>query len=428
VSAVPTAGADRARLQRRTLRVLVVGQVLGGAGTGVGAAVSPLLAKELLGDDTFAGLAFAAFAFGAALAAVPLSKVMARLGRRAGIMRGYAVATAGAGLAVLSAETGAFALLLAGMLLFGAGSASNLLSRYAGADLADADHRARAISTVVWATTVGAVAGPNVLGPSGRLATAVELPALAGPYLVASVAFLLAALVIGVLLRPDPMQVAGLLDRPSVAVRQASVATVLAGVARHRGAAVGLATMAVAHGVMVSIMTMTPLHLRDHGDSLEVVGLVVSLHVAGMYAFAPVVGMLADRTGHLRVAHAAAGTLVGAGVLAAVAGHDHVLVALALVALGLAWSMATISGATLLTTATPPAERARVQGVADMTMGLMGGTGGTVAGLVVGTVGYASLSLVGAVVATGLLAAVVLWGAAVPPAVAAPEPAPEPVP
>lgn len=401
---------DREAVQRRTLRVLVAGQVLGGGAIGVGAATAALLARDILGSGTFAGLAFAAFSFGAAGAAVPMSRIMARHGRRRGLTAGYGVAAIGAVACVAAGELEIFALLLMGMLLFGAGNASNLLGRYAGADLAPPDRRARAIATVVWATTVGAVAGPNALGPAKRVADALGLPALAGPFVISVACFAGAALVIGLLLRPDPMAVAGLLDVAGAEPERRSTWQLLRGIAGRPDAVVGLATMTTAHAVMVSVMTMTPLHLRDQGDSLEVVGVVISLHIAGMYAFAPLVGAAADRLGHLRVAWGAAGTLAVATVLAATAGQRHLLIGAALVLLGVAWSMATISGSAILTAATPPAERARTQGVADMTMGVMGGIGGTVAGLVVGLLGYATLSLVGAAFAIGLLWLVAVRG------------------
>lgn len=404
---------ERAAMQRRTLRVLVAAQVLGGFAIGVGAAVSPLLAKEILdGDGTFAGLAFAALTFGAAVAAIPLSRLMARRGRRPGLVRGYAVATVGSALALVAADVESFPLLLAGMFLFGSGTSANLLARYAGADLAEPAHRGRAISTVVWATTIGAVAGPNALGPAGRLASAFELPRMAGPYVISLACFAAAAAVVSGALRPDPLVLAGGLD-PAAAggAPRRSILARLGTVLRDPSASVGLATMVVAHGVMVSVMTMTPLHLRDHGDSLELVGVVISLHIAGMYALAPVVGSVADRIGHVRVAHAAALTLVAAAGLAAAAGHTHALIAVALVLLGLGWSMATIAGATLLTTSVTAEERAETQGVADMSMGVAGGAGGTVSGIVVGTIGYAALSVVGAFVAAVLLGLLVVRAA-----------------
>lgn len=397
--------SDRVAIQRRTVRVLVAAQILGGAAIGVGAAVSPLLAKEILdGDGTFAGLAFAALTFGAAVAAIPLSRSMSRRGRRPGLVRGYGAAAVGAAVAVVAAEVESFPLLLLGMFMLGSGTAANLLARYAGADLAEPEHRARAISTVVWATTIGAVAGPNVLGPAGRLANTLGLPSMAGPYVVGVVCFAGAGAIVATALRPDPLVVAG----GTATVDSAppgSVLRRLAGIARSPTASIGLGAMVVAHGVMVSVMTMTPLHLRDHGDSLEVVGVVISLHIAGMYALAPVVGAMADRIGPLRMAYGAAITLGAAAALAAVAGHTHMLIALALFLLGLGWSMATIAGATLLTASAAPTERAETQGAADMAMGIAGGTGGTVSGIVVGGVGYATLSVVAAVISVGLLLA-----------------------
>jgi MFS family permease len=407
---------DPERLQQRTVRVLVATQVLGGAAIGVGAAVSPLLAKEILGgDDTFAGLAFAALTFGSALAAVPLSRLMSRRGRRPGLVRGYVTATTGAAAAVIAAEIESFPLLLVGMVLMGWGTAANLLARYAGADLAAPEHRARAISTVVWATTIGAVAGPNALAPAGRLAGWLGLQSLAGPYVVALVWFAAAAAVIELLLRPDPLVVAGGLETPEAPASRRSALAQLRLVLRDRSASSGLLAMVAATGVMVAVMTMTPLHLRDHGGSLEMVGLVMSVHVAGMFAFAPLVGSMADRRGALPTAHAATAMLVASCVLAAAPGHNHAVIGVALTLLGLGWSMATISGAALLIEAVPSEERARTQGVADMTMGIAGGAGGTVSGIVVGSVGYPILSLTGAVLAGAVLAALFMQRERHPP-------------
>jgi MFS family permease len=401
--------ADRERLQRRTVRVLVAGQALGGAAIGVGGAVSSLLAKQILhGDATFAGLAFAALTLGSALAAVPISRVMSRRGRRPGLVRGYVMAVMGAGAAVVAAEVESFPLLLAGMLLLGSGTAANLLARYAGTDLAAPEARARAIATVVWATTIGAVAGPNVLGPAGGLAAWLGLPRLSGPYVVGLVCFAGAATIVGILLRPDPLVIAGGLETEGARAARRSTLAQLGVVLRHRDAATGLITMVTAHAVMVSVMTMTPLHLRDHGDSLQIVGVVISLHIAGMYAFAPMVGAISDRWGHVQTAYAAAAMLASSTLLAAAPGHNHAVIGLALTLLGLGWSMATISGSALVSAAMPIEERARIQGVADMTTGVAGATGGTMSGIVVGTIGYTALSLSGAVLAGAALAVLVV--------------------
>jgi MFS family permease len=411
--APPDLGRDA--LQRRTLRVLVAGQILGGAAIGVGAAVSPLLAEEILGVDTYAGLAFSAFVLGAAIAAVPLSRLMARRGRRPGLSAGYGVAALGAAGVVLAAELASFALLLGALLAFGAGNAANLLARYAGADLAEPGRRARSIATIVWATTIGAIAGPNLLGPAGGLADSLGLPRLAGPYVLAAAWNLAAAAVIAGLLRPDPMVVAGLLDTAAPDRSRTSVRRQLGLILASPAATVGLVTMVVAHGVMVAVMTMTPLHLRSHGDSLQVVGVVISLHVAGMYALAPVMGALADRFGPLRLARGAALTLVVATSLSAAGGHRHLLIGAGLLLLGLGWSAATISGASLLTSAVDDLDRARVQGAADLTMGVVAASCGVGASAVSAAFGYATLSLAGAVVTAVVLGVVLGRAAATPP-------------
>jgi MFS family permease len=409
-------GRSRESLQRRTLRVLVAGQVLGGAAIGVGAAVSPLLAEEILGVDTYAGLAFSAFVLGAAVAAVPLSRLMARRGRRPGLGAGYGVAALGAAGVVAAAEMGSFPLLLGALVAFGAGNAANLLARYAGADLAEPGRRARSIATVVWATTIGAIAGPNLLGPAGGLAASLGLPRLAGPYVLAAAWNLAAAAVIAGFLRPDPMVVAGLVDTAAPDRSRASVRRQLGLIVASPAATVGLVTMVVAHGVMVAVMTMTPLHLRNHGDSLQVVGVVISLHVAGMYALAPVMGALADRVGPLHLARGAALTLVVATSLSAAGGHRHLLIGAGLTLLGLGWSAATISGAALLTAAVGDLDRARVQGAADLTMGLVAASCGVGASAVSAAFGYAALSLVGAVVTAAVLGVVLGRAVATPPA------------
>jgi MFS family permease len=335
------------------------------------------------------------------------------------------VAATGAAIAVVSAEVDSFPLLLLGMLMLGSGSAANLLARYAAADLAAPERRARSISIVVWATTIGAVAGPNILGLAGRLASQLDLPSLAGPYVIGVACFAVASVLTATALRPDPLVVAGGLTPDDVDRPRRSVLSRLEGIMRHPAAGTGLATMVVAHAVMVSVMTMTPLHIRDHGGSLELVGVVISVHIAGMYALAPVVGFVTDRVGELRMAHAAAATLVIAAGLAAAAGHSHIVIGIALLVLGLAWSMATISGAALLTAAVPIGERAETQGVADTTMGFVGGLGGIVSGIVVGVVGYGALSLIGAIVAAGLGVLLVTRSARVRPAVATPTGGPQ---
>jgi MFS family permease len=383
---------------KRLLAVLVAGQVLGGAATAAGIAVATILAKDLLGGDALAGLAFAGSTFGSAAAAVPLSRRTAAKGRRSGMVWGYAIGGVGALLCIVAAQVEAFPILLIGLFLFGSGNAANLLARYAAADLAPPERRARMISLVVFATTIGAVAGPNLLEPSGDLATSLGLPELSGPFLVSLVCFAVAIVVEGALLRPDPMEVAGLLGADIPPAERRSVRYALDIVRASPTATTGVIVMVVGHAVMVTVMAMTPLHMRGDGHDLRIIGVVISLHIAGMYGLSPIVGALADRVGRIPVALAGAATLVAASLLAASGGDERMLMA-ALLLLGVGWSLSLISGSALLTDGVPAHERAGVQGVADLLMGFTAGVGGFASGLVVGALSYEALSLFAAIAA-----------------------------
>jgi MFS family permease len=385
--------------------VLIAGQVLGGAATAAGIAVATILARDLLGGDALAGLAFAGSTFGAAAAAVPLSRRTARFGRRAGLVAGYAIGAVGALLCIVAAELELFPVLLVGLFLFGAGNAANLLARYAAADLAPPERRARSISLVVFATTVGSVAGPNVLEPSGDLAEAFGLPALSGPFVVSVACFAIAVVVEWALLRPDPMEVAGLIGVDIALPPRRSVRSSFDVVRAAPGARLGMVVMVTGHAVMVTVMAMTPLHMRGDGHSLRLIGLTISLHIAGMYGLSPIVGIVTDRLGRLPVAAAGALTLVVATAVAASGGgHEPLMVALGL--LGVGWSLTLISGSALLTDGVAPEDRPAVQGVADMAMGVTAGVGGFASGLVVGVLSYEALSLVATVAAGAALVAV----------------------
>ena len=288
---------DAGAVQRRTLRTLIVSQVLGGVGVAVGLAVGALLAEDLSGSTTLAGLATTAAVLGSAVAAVPLARLMAARGRRPGLALGYLIGAAGAGVVVLAAVADAYWLLLAGLCLFGVATAANMQARYAATDLAEPAHRGRALATVVWATTIGAVAGPNLSGPAGGTAVAANLPEFAGPFMWSGLAFLLAGAVVALLLRPDPLLTARAGQPSAGPVPAVSLRASLDVIRRHPRALVGLAAIAVSHLVMISVMTLTPVHMHHGGAQLRLVGLVFSVHVAGMYALSPVVGWAADRFG-----------------------------------------------------------------------------------------------------------------------------------
>ncbi len=380
------------------LRTLVAAQVLSGAGLAAGVTVGALLAEDMFGSDSLAGVPAALFTVGSAGAAAVVGRISDAHGRRRGLGLGYAAGAAGAALIVLAAHLGSVALLLPALLVYGAGTATSLQARYAGADLAAPSRRGRALSTVLVATTVGAVVGPNVVSAMGDLADGLGLPRLAGPFLLAAVAYGLAGAVLLARLRPDPL----LLARARAGQAGAApAATTEGGPARiERGVVLGGLGMVAAQLVMVAIMTMTPVHMRDHGHGLGAAGAVIAAHVAGMYLLSPLSGLLVDRFGARVVAIASATALAAAGVLAATAPTDSVVaLAVALAVLGVGWNLGLVSGTAIVTDAVPLATRARTQGAVDLCVALAGAGGGLGSGAVVAATSYTTLSLAGAVVA-----------------------------
>ncbi|MEU7580624.1 MFS transporter [Streptomyces sp. NPDC041068] len=386
-------------LRRRTNAVLIAGQILGGLGVPVGITLAPVLATDVSGTEAVSGLAPTASAAGTALLSLPLAALMNARGRRAGLVLAYVIGALGAGIVVLASVVGSFALLLLGMAAFGAGSLATLQARFAAADLAEPDRRGRSISLIIWATTIGSVLGPNIAAPTSRVFADSAISKEAGPFLFAGGIFAVAALVVAVLLRPDPLLTARALDpEQHEAPRGSSLKAGIAAVAASPMARLALVTVAASHTVMVSIMVMTPVDLGHHGASLELVGLVISGHIAGMYAFSPVMGWLADRFGRLSVIGLAVGLLSCAALLAGTAGPSHARTAAGLFLLGLGWSAGLVSGSALLTDSVPQSARAAVQGLSDLTMNAAAGIGGAAAGLIVAKASYGWLNLIGACV------------------------------
>ncbi|MFF8639358.1 MFS transporter [Streptomyces sp. NPDC015345] len=386
-------------LRRRTTAVLIASQILGGLGIPVGIALAPVLATEVSGTEAVSGLAPTASVAGTALLSLPLAALMTSRGRRAGLVLAYAIGALGAGLVVLASVIGSFPLLLLGMAAFGGGSLATLQARFAAADLAEPERRGRAISLVIWATTIGSVLGPNIAAPTSRLFAGTAIPETAGPFLFAAGIFAVAALVVALLLRPDPLLTArALAPQEDDTAQSRSLRAGIAAVAASPMARLALVTVAVSHTVMVSIMVMTPVDLGHHGASLQLVGLVISGHIAGMYAFSPVMGWLADRFGRLSVIGLTVGLLSCAALLAGTAGPSHGQTAAGLFVLGLGWSAGLVSGSALLTDSVAQPARAAVQGLSDLTMNAAAGIGGAVAGLIVARASYGWLNLVGACV------------------------------
>ncbi|NMM84474.1 MFS transporter [Rhodococcus sp. SRB_17] len=395
--------------QRRTLRVLVAAQILSGAGLAAGITVGALLAQDMLGSTGLAGLPSALFTIGSAAAAATVGRLSQRLGRRAGLATGYAVGALGSLGVVAAAALDNIPLLFIALFVYGAGTATNLQARYAGADLAAPAHRGRAVSTVLVATTVGAVIGPNLVTVLGDLAEAMSIPRLAGPFMLAALAYGAAGLVLWVLLRPDPLILARTLaddtegdDVPSLTSAPTSM----------WNSAVALCTtiMVLSQLVMVAIMTMTPIHMQHHGHGVGATGIVIAVHVAAMYLPSPLSGFLVDRFGPRVVAVASAVTLLAAGITAAVAPTDSVFsLALALGLLGLGWSFGLVSGTTIITGAVPLSARAKTQGTVDVSIAIAGAGGGLASGFMMASTSYAALAIAGGAISLAIIPAIAFF-------------------
>ncbi|HET7689847.1 MAG TPA: MFS transporter [Nocardioidaceae bacterium] len=406
----PRVEVDRDQVQRRTVAILTVTQALGGLGIAIGIAVAAVLAEEVSGSESKAGLAQTFQVLGTAFASYALARVMGVYGRRIGLVLGFVAGAAGALLCVLGGQLESLPVLLLGLFLLGTITAANLQSRYAAADLARPEHRARALSTVVWATTIGAVLGPNLAGASGNLAESLGLPSLTGPFLITLVATLVAVAVVGTMLRPDPLLLARELEGVSTTPPTGTSWSRVKGVLGERPAVVaGVLALSSAHAVMVGVMVMTPIHMK-HGDaSLNVIGMVISVHVLGMFAFAPFVGALTDRIGAPRTITAGGAMLALSMYLAGSSpeGSSWQIFA-GLFLLGLGWSFCTVAGSALLTAATPIEARTDIQGAADLIMNLSAASAGALAGVVVGWRGFDFLNLLASVLLAGVVVAVVL--------------------
>jgi MFS family permease len=410
---------ERRALQLRTVRTLVGSQSVGALGITIGIATASLLARDLSGSEELAGLAQTTQVLGAAIGSWGLARLMGARGRRTGLVTGYLVGASGAALAVVAGVVGSMPLLLVGACLLGATSSANYAARYAATDLATPLDRGRALSVVVWATTIGAVVGPNLTGPAGDLATWLDIPQLTGPFALGALGMVLAAVVVAVRLRPDPL----ILARTMATAETAADATAATAspqrnlrrdpvrvILREQPAiAAAIAGLAAAHAVMISVMVMTPLHMEHGGSELEVIGIVISIHVLGMYAFAPLVGIAADRLGRVAVLATGGGVLLVSLVLCARApegSSPQIFVGLFL--LGLGWSLATVSASTIVAELAPLGAVTDVQGAADLTMGLAAAVGSAASGLIVGELGFPALAGFASIFAVGVLAAAAL--------------------
>ena len=397
-------------LYRRTLWIVVLSQIFGGAGLAAGVTVGALLAQDMLGTDRFAGLPVALFTLGSAAAALMIGRMSQRFSRRTGLASGFLAGGIGAVGVVLAAVSNNVWLLFAALLIYGAGTAANLQARYAGTDLASAKQRGTAISIALVSTTFGAFAGPNLVGVMGRFAESIGIPALAGPFILAAIAYLLAGIVLLIFLRPDPLLVSlAIQEHQQVHEENKAGMEPVDSAINKKGVYLGATVMVLTQLIMFAIMTMTPIHMGHHGHDLGAVGLVISIHIAAMYLPSIVTGILVDKLGRVVMATAAGVTFMAAGIVAALAPPDSLVVLIvALALLGLGWNFGLISGTTLIVDSTHPSTRAKTQGTVDVLVALAGAAGGGLSGMVMAQSSYAVMSLGGGFLAL-LLIPVVVW-------------------
>jgi MFS family permease len=382
-------------LQKRTVRTLALGQILGGFGLGSTLSIGALLAADLSGSVAWSGAAATFSTLGTATWAIPLSRLAFAKGRRVALALGAALAISGAALVITAASLRFFPLLLVALFLLGAGSAASLQARFAATDIPTGRKVGKDLSLVVWATTIGAVTGPNLFGPGEVVGNLLGLPELTGPFVFTIAAQMLATSVFWFGLRPDPLLVAKQIASDKLQAKpKVSLASAFATLKQYPVAAYAIVSIALSHMVMVSVMSMTPVHVTSHGGSLVVVGFVISLHILGMYAFAPLFGILSDKIGPVRTIVIGQLIFVAALLMAGLGSETHDLVTGGLFLLGLGWSAATVSGSALLSVSVPVDQKTNVQGLSDSLMNVSGAMGGALAGTVVALYMFTGLNMV----------------------------------
>jgi MFS family permease len=401
------------RLYKRTLWIVILSQTFGGAGLAAGITVGALLAQQMIGTSSVAGLPTALFTLGSALSAYLVGHFSQSHGRRLGLSFGFIAGGIGAIGVVLAAKIGSIILLFLALFVYGAGTSTNLQARYAGTDLAGPKQRAKAVSIAMVATTLGAVAGPNLVNPTGAVAKAIGFPELSGPFMLAAVAYLLAGFSFFIFLRPDPLIVAKAIALENKKLEKASAGSgevaLKAQISNRMGIFVGGTVLILSHFVMVAIMTMTPIHMQGAGCGLGVIGMIIGLHIAAMYLPSLVTGVLVDRYGRTSMAVASGIVLAISGVLAAFTPGDAILsLAIALILLGLGWNFGLISGTSIIIDSTTVEQRAKVQGSVDVLVAIAGSAGGLLSGIIVANSSYMALGFFGAYLSL-LLIPILIW-------------------
>jgi MFS family permease len=375
------------QLQRKTVKVLAAAQIFNGIGIAGSIAAGSLLIASITKSETLAGLASTSAVLGAAALALPLARLTAKGGRRLALSTGFVAGIVGSILAVIGGTQRIVIVMLMGTFLVGAASAAGYQARFAAIDLATNQTRAKQLSIVVWGSTIGAVTGPNLMQPSGNVAEYFGLPRLVGPYMVSATTFTLASIVILMFLRPDPYLVAN--SQTIASGKKVSTKQALSHIRKNPRALFAIISIAIGHATMISVMVMTPVHMAHVDVTLSIIGLVISVHVLGMYAFSPVVGSLSDRLGRVRVVQLGIAILLLAALIAGSArADDAYTLGVGLFLLGLGWSCTLIAGSAYLSESVDGEFRASSQGASDLVMNLSGAAGGALAGVIIGTLNY----------------------------------------
>lgn len=392
------------QLQNKVVKTLATAQVLSGVGVAGTVAAGSLLVSSITDSETLAGLAQTSAVLGAAALALPLARLTAKGGRRLALAVGYMAGVIGSIFAITGGAQQNIFLMLIGTFLVGAASAAGYQARFAAIDLATTETRAKQLSFVVWGSTIGAVTGPNLMEPAGNLAAGFGLPRLVGPYMISAVTLLFASVVILIFLRPDPYLIA---NKENLEMsKKGSTKLALKHIGNNPKALFAILSIAIGHVAMVSVMVMTPVHMAHVDVSLTIIGLVISVHVLGMYAFSPLVGSLSDRYGRLRIVQIGILTLLLSTVISGKAqADDAYTLGVGLFLLGLGWSCTLIAGSTLLSESVSAEFKASSQGASDLVMNLAGAGGGAIAGVIIGTLSYGWLCLAAAlpVLALGVM-------------------------
>jgi MFS family permease len=404
------------------MATLFAAQVAASTGFTMSLAVGAIMAAAITGTNTWSGLPVALGALGGALASWPLARLMGKVGRRPGLALGYALAVVGAALGTAGVVRSSFTLFLVGMALFGIANTSNMLARYAAADISTGAQRGRAMGLIVWGSAVGSMIGPNLMDAAVRVGGPLGISAVASPFLISLAGYGVAALLVQAALRPDPLAIARERERPAPDARHAGPRPVRE-LVREPRVAVAFLTLMVSQLVMIGTTSTSPLYLHDQGHPVKTIGLAASLHLAGMYVSSPLSGWLCDRFGRLPMIGLGGLLLMAAcGVAGAVPGTSSALVIGGLFLNGIGWNLAFVSGSALLTDALSPADRTSIQGLADLLMGLMGAVGSAAGGVVLGVWGFGMLNVLGAAMLVLPLVAGWLQRAAVAARAAQPDP------